>query len=102
MDQKLTREMAARRATRRNLVRGADRSEKIRTYNYAQASSLSFIFLLKPNNLFHEQDRVTDHRIGLSLMNLTSVMEGDGLHGFVNAVKKHHEEGIMEDMLDIE
>ena len=49
-----------------------------------------------------EQDRVTDHRIGLSLMNLTSVMEGDGLQIFVDAVKKHHEESIMEEMLDIE
>jgi len=83
MDQKLTREMAERRATRRNLVRGADRSEKIRTYNYAQ-------------------DRVTDHRIGLSLMNLTSVMEGDGLQVFIDAVKKNHEESIMEEMLDID
>ena len=45
---------------------------------------------------------MTDHRIGLSLMNLTSVMEGDGLQIFVDAVKKHHEESIMEEMLDIE
>ena len=96
--------MAERRATRRNLVRGADRSEKIRTYNYAQASSLQSFFILFTNldNSPLEQDRVTDHRIGLSLMNLTSVMEGDGLQVFVNAVKKHHEESIMEEMLDIE
>ena len=100
MDQKLTQEMAERRATRRNLVRGADRSEKIRTYNYAQASSSWSSFSFHPDNL--EQDRVTDHRIGLSLMNLTSVMEGDGLQVFVDAVKKHHEESIMEEMLDIE
>jgi peptide chain release factor 1 len=36
LDLKLTREMAERRATRNNLVRSVDRSEKIRTYNYAQ------------------------------------------------------------------
>ena len=36
MDQKLTKEMAERRAVRQNLVKTADRSEKIRTYNYAQ------------------------------------------------------------------
>ncbi|KAF9465849.1 hypothetical protein BDZ94DRAFT_1319841 [Collybia nuda] len=83
MDQKLTREIAERRATRQNLVRGADRSEKIRTYNYAQ-------------------ERVTDHRIGLSLMNLSSVMEGDGLHEFLEALKKDHDETILEDMLNEE
>lgn len=38
MDMKITREMAERRATRQSLVRTADRSEKVRTYNYAQVS----------------------------------------------------------------
>lgn len=36
MDRKLTQDMANRRAERRDLVKTADRSEKIRTYNYAQ------------------------------------------------------------------
>ncbi|KAI6121189.1 hypothetical protein F5141DRAFT_1210873 [Pisolithus sp. B1] len=37
MDIKITQDIAERRETRRSLVRSADRSEKIRTYNYAQA-----------------------------------------------------------------
>jgi peptide chain release factor 1 len=80
MEAKLTREMEERRASRRNLVKGTDRSDKIRTYNFAQ-------------------ERVTDHRIGLSLMNLTSVMEGDGLQDFIVALQRDHEESQMEDML---
>ncbi|KAF8632676.1 hypothetical protein AX17_004808 [Amanita inopinata Kibby_2008] len=81
MDQKLTREMEERRATRKNLVRTADRSEKIRTYNYPQ-------------------DRVTDHRIGRTIMNLTSVLEGDALEGFITDLRRDYEEGIMESVLE--
>lgn len=80
MDLKLQREMAERRDTRRNLVSGADRGDKVRTYNFAQ-------------------ERVTDHRIGLTLMNLTSVLEGPGLHDVIDALKKHHEETLMEEQL---
>ncbi len=43
---------------RKSLVKSGDRSDKIRTYNYPQ-------------------NRVTDHRIGLTLYNLTNIMEGD-------------------------
>jgi peptide chain release factor 1 len=43
---------------RKTMVSTGDRSAKIRTYNYPQG-------------------RVTDHRIGLTLYNLTSVMDGN-------------------------
>jgi len=80
MEIKLMREMTERRTTRLNLVRTADRSEKIRTYNYAQ-------------------ERVTDHRIGLTLKNLTTVMEGDGLDDFLHALQRNHDESVLEELL---
>jgi peptide chain release factor 1 len=46
------------------------------------------------------QDRVTDHRIGLTVKNLVSVMEGDGLRSFVDALKKDYDESLVEDMLE--
>lgn len=43
MDRKLAQDMAQRRAVRKNLVRSADRSEKVRTYNYAQVRIFSAV-----------------------------------------------------------
>jgi peptide chain release factor 1 len=45
-------------AQRKSMVKSGDRSDKIRTYNYPQ-------------------NRVTDHRIGLTLYNLGNIMEGE-------------------------
>ncbi|KAK4699384.1 peptide chain release factor 1, partial [Phenoliferia sp. Uapishka_3] len=57
MDRRLNAEMEARRSVRRTQVRGTDRSEKIRTYNFPQ-------------------DRITDHRIPLTISGLSDAMEG--------------------------
>lgn len=58
LDARMQEEAAARSESRRSQVRSGDRSEKIRTYNF-------------PEN------RVTDHRVHLSLYRLREVLEGD-------------------------
>ena len=57
-DAKLKEQNAEISAQRKSMVRSGDRSDKIRTYNYPQ-------------------NRITDHRIGLTLYNLSNIMEGD-------------------------
>ncbi len=54
----LSQQQASEAASRKAMVGSGDRSEKIRTYNFPQ-------------------NRVTDHRINLTLHRLTDVMTGD-------------------------
>lgn len=56
-DLEMRKQMEEISAQRKSQVRSGDRSEKIRTYNFPQ-------------------NRVTDHRIGLTLYNLSNIMEG--------------------------
>jgi peptide chain release factor 1 len=58
LEEKQREEEAKYSAHRKNQIGSGGREEKIRTYNYAQ-------------------NRVTDHRIGLTLYNLDRFMEGD-------------------------
>lgn len=104
MDRKLTQDMANRRAERRDLVKTADRSEKIRTYNYAQVCTFPRVLPLfmctdTEADILWRQERVTDHRLGLSLMNLTGVIEGDGLNEFIDAMMKNRDETAMEEIV---
>jgi peptide chain release factor 1 len=60
---------AERESQRRTMIGSGDRSDKVRTYNFPQ-------------------NRVTDHRIGLSLYNLDKVMTGD-LEELIAALREH-------------
>ena len=57
-DKELEKQRAADSAKRKSMVSSGDRSAKIRTYNYSQG-------------------RVTDHRIGLTLYDLSNIINGD-------------------------
>lgn len=50
-------------------------------------------------NLPISKDRVTDHRIGRTIKNLTSVLEGDVLEVFIDALQQDFQEGMMESIL---
>lgn len=50
-------------------------------------------------NLPISKDRVTDHRIGRTVMNLSSVLEGDALEVFSDALQQDYQEGMMESIL---
>ena len=56
-------------AERKSMVGSGDRSEKIRTYNF-------------------KENRVTDHRIGLTVHQLDLVMEGQ-IDEFIEALRTH-------------
>jgi peptide chain release factor 1 len=58
-------------AERKSMVGSGDRSEKIRTYNF-------------------KENRVTDHRIGLTIHQLDLVMEGQ-LDEFIDALQTHYQ-----------
>ena len=61
--------LEAQGAQRRSMVGSGDRAEKIRTYNFPQ-------------------DRVSDHRINLTLHNLPRIMSGD-LDPLITALRTH-------------
>ncbi|HYY82743.1 MAG TPA: peptide chain release factor 1 [Actinomycetes bacterium] len=65
LERAISEQQARLAAERRSQVRSLDRSERVRTYNFPQ-------------------DRVTDHRIGLSVGDLPGVLEGRGLDRIID------------------
>ncbi|HBK70863.1 MAG TPA: peptide chain release factor 1 [Flavobacteriaceae bacterium] len=66
-EMELEKKLAADSAKRNSLVSSGDRSAKIRTYNYPQG-------------------RVTEHRIGLTLYDLSNIINGD-IHKIIEELK---------------
>ena len=70
-DMEIQRQQEELGAARKSQVGSGDRSEKIRTYNFPQS-------------------RVTDHRIGLTVYQLESVLNGD-LDEFIDALAQNEQ-----------
>ncbi|KAJ1961116.1 Peptide chain release factor 1, mitochondrial [Dipsacomyces acuminosporus] len=68
-----------RRASRNKLIGTGDRSEKCRTYNFAQ-------------------NRVTDHRVNFSLYDLEGVMNGASLQYIIDQLRIQHDLDELADM----
>jgi peptide chain release factor 1 len=68
-----------RSSARKEQVGSGDRSQRIRTYNYAQG-------------------RVTDHRINLTLYKLESVLSGDDLDELIDALITDHQATLMAEL----
>lgn len=66
-EQELEKKLAADSEKRNSLVASGDRSAKIRTYNYPQG-------------------RVTEHRIGLTMYDLSNIINGD-IHKIIEELK---------------
>ena len=71
MDKMQAEAQAERAGDRKSQVGSGDRSERIRTYNFPQ-------------------NRVTDHRIGLTLYKLSEILEGD-LAPVIDPVRTAHQ-----------
>jgi peptide chain release factor 1 len=73
-----SKKRAERDSQRRTMIGSGDRSQKIRTYNFPQ-------------------NRVTDHRINLSLYSLDKVLSG-GLTVLIDALKEHDKQQRLENL----
>jgi peptide chain release factor 1 len=76
LDREVSRQQAEMAASRRSQVGTGDRSEKVRTYNFPQ-------------------NRVTDHRIGITSHNLERILMGD-LDQFIDGLATQEQARLLE------
>ena len=80
-EMEMEKQQQAMAKERKSQVGSGDRSEKIRTYNFPQ-------------------NRVTDHRIGMTLHQLTDVMDGK-LYPFIDALITHDQAEKMKEQAEV-
>ncbi len=78
LDAEQSKQRQAQAQMRKSLVGSGDRSERIRTYNFPQG-------------------RLTDHRINLTLYQLSDIMEGD-LSPIIDALKREYHAELLADL----
>lgn len=81
LDQERQKQSDQQAETRRNLVGSGDRSERIRTYNFPQ-------------------DRVTDHRINLTLYKLDEMMQGS-MDQVIQPLRNEHQADLLASLDDL-
>jgi peptide chain release factor 1 len=79
LDAMVQKQSAEISESRKTQVGSGDRSERIRTYNFPQG-------------------RVTDHRIGLTLYNLESLLDGN-IHPIIDALATHFQSKALQDSI---
>jgi peptide chain release factor 1 len=82
LDRERAKAAEAESAVRRSMVGSGERSEKVRTYNFPQ-------------------DRLTDHRIGLDLHSLPTIMDGD-LDRLIDALSNSYQAELLAALSDDE
>jgi len=80
LDRERAKMADAESAVRRSMVGSGERSEKVRTYNFPQ-------------------DRLTDHRIGLDLHSLPTIMDGD-LDKLIDALSNSYQAELLAALSD--
>lgn len=79
--QKIDQRMQERKRLRKSQVSSADRADKIRTYNFSQ-------------------DRITDHRTGLTTYNLTDFMNGgDKMESVIDVLQEQEQYSLLNDII---
>ncbi len=78
LDAEQNKQRSEQAAKRKSLVGSGDRSERIRTYNFPQG-------------------RLTDHRINLTLYQLSDIIEGD-LDPVIDSIKKEYQAELLAEL----